>query len=232
MRHVTHMNASCHAYEWVMPDIWMSHVHIWISHIAYTSHVTHMHESCRTCEWVLSHVWMSHVTRVNESCNTCEWVMSHIWRSHTREWIITHTSLWQIQPIPLGVTFSKAQSSELERLFCHVSVKRNVRDLSCELWNSIRKCHPKWDWLYIRIYNSKWLIHLYMTWIMPGHEWAICSFTSCEWSICSCVCTDVQQQMCCDLLLDMNELCAHVYTDIQQQMCWHLCHRRHSTFAE
>jgi len=53
-----------------------------------------------------------------------------------------------LQPIPLGVTFSKAQSSKLERLVCHVSVKRDVRALSFELLNSIRKCHPKWDWLY------------------------------------------------------------------------------------
>ena len=54
-----------------------------------------------------------------------------------------------IQPIPLGVTFSKAQSSKLERLFCHISLKRHVQALSFELWNSIRKCHPKWDRLYI-----------------------------------------------------------------------------------
>ena len=37
-------------------------------------------------------------------------------------------------PIPLGVTFSKAQSSKLEGLFCHVSVKRDVRAMSFELW--------------------------------------------------------------------------------------------------
>ena len=47
------------------------------------------------------------------------------------------TSRWrysQIQPI-----------SQLERLFCHVSVKRDVQALIFELWNSIRKCHPKWN---------------------------------------------------------------------------------------
>jgi len=55
-----------------------------------------------------------------------------------------------IQPIPLGVTFSKAQSSKFERLFCHVSLKRDHRALSFELWNSIRKCHPKWDRLYMQ----------------------------------------------------------------------------------
>jgi len=49
---------------------------------------------------------------------------------------------------PLGVTFSKTQSSKLECLFCHVSGKRDFRALSFELWNSIRKCHSKWDWLY------------------------------------------------------------------------------------
>ena len=53
-----------------------------------------------------------------------------------------------VQPIPLGVTFSKAQNSKLERLFCRNSVKRDVRALSFELWNSVRKCHPRWDWLY------------------------------------------------------------------------------------
>jgi len=54
-----------------------------------------------------------------------------------------------IQPIPLGVTFSKAQSSKLEGLFCHVWVKRDVRALSFELGNSIRKCDRKWDWRYM-----------------------------------------------------------------------------------
>ena len=52
-----------------------------------------------------------------------------------------------VQPIPLGVTFSKAQSSKFERLFCHISVKEDVRTWSFELWNSIRTCHPKCDWL-------------------------------------------------------------------------------------
>jgi len=44
------------------------------------------------------------------------------------------------------------ESSKLERLFCHVSVKRDVRALSFELGNSIRKCHPKWDRLYVTQY--------------------------------------------------------------------------------
>jgi len=57
--------------------------------------------------------------------------------------------LIKVQPIALGVSFSKDQSSKFEHLFCHVSVKREVRALSFELWNNIWKCHPKWDRLHI-----------------------------------------------------------------------------------
>ena len=70
MSHVTHMNESCHTYEWVMSHIWMRHV-------------TNMNESCHTYECVMSHIWMSHVTHMNESCQTYEWVMSHIWMTHS-----------------------------------------------------------------------------------------------------------------------------------------------------
>jgi len=41
---------------------------------------------------------------------------------------VTH----KVQSIPLGVTFSKAQSSKLEHLFYHVSVKRDVRPVIFE----------------------------------------------------------------------------------------------------
>jgi len=63
-RYVTHMNESCHTYEWVMAHIWMSHG-------------THMNESLHTHEWVMAHIWMSHVTHMNESCHTYEWVIAH-----------------------------------------------------------------------------------------------------------------------------------------------------------
>jgi len=83
-------------------------------------------------------------------CISCH--MSHLFACHifllTRHIFlrVTFFCLWHdIQPIPLGVSFSKAQSSKLERLRCHVSVKRDLRALSFELWNSIRKCHSKWD---------------------------------------------------------------------------------------
>ena len=101
LSHVTHMNESLHAYEWVMSRIWMSHV-------------THVNEPCRRCGRVLSHIWIIHVTHVHEiespymnfrvhfssycshstavlqcvavCCNA--WVMSH-------KWDMTH--LWNLE---------------------------------------------------------------------------------------------------------------------------------------
>ena len=50
----------------------------------------------------------------------------------------------------VGLHFRKFfQSSKLkvERLFSPKHGKRDVQAWSSELWNSIQKCHPKWDWL-------------------------------------------------------------------------------------
>ena len=70
MRHITHMNESCHTYECVMSQIWMSHIN-------------HMNESCNTYKCVMSQIWMSHMwaleshshlhtfpAHMNESCHT------------------------------------------------------------------------------------------------------------------------------------------------------------------
>jgi len=102
-----------------------------------------------------------------------------------------------VQPIPLGVTFSKAQNSKLERLFCHVSVKRDVRALSFELWNSIRKCHPTWDWVYEQETWCKWRVStstytcimlidiyastyvcIYMSQQVTGYTWHVSTYIS------------------------------------------------------
>jgi len=96
--HVTHIDESCHTYEWFVSHIWINRVthmndschtyELVMSHI-WMSLVTHMNESCHTYESVMSHIWMIHgtprmsyVTHKNESCYTCERAMSHIWMSH------------------------------------------------------------------------------------------------------------------------------------------------------
>jgi len=53
-----------------------------------------------------------------------------------------------VQPITLVVTFSKAVSklkAQSSNVSCVTLVKRDVRALSFELCNCLRKCHPKWD---------------------------------------------------------------------------------------
>jgi len=123
MPSVTHINESCHPYEWVMTRIWLSHVmsHMRMSHVAHKnesrhiykwvmwhirmSHVTHKYEPCHTHlrtrgPWythksVMTHIWMRHVTHMTESCHTYEWVTSHIWMSHvTRMNESRHTYEW------------------------------------------------------------------------------------------------------------------------------------------
>ena len=67
MSHVTHMNESCHTYEWVVSHIWMRHV-------------TNTNELCHTYERVISHVGMRHVTHRNVTWTT-QWLcvrMRHI----------------------------------------------------------------------------------------------------------------------------------------------------------
>ena len=58
MRHVPHMNESCHAYEWVM-----SHIHM--------SHATHINNSDHMYEWFTSRICMSHVTHTRTHTETC-----------------------------------------------------------------------------------------------------------------------------------------------------------------
>ena len=55
---------------------------------------------------------------------------------------IQSIKLIKLQSIPLGVSFSKAQSSKLERLFRHVSVKREVRALNFELETAFENVAP------------------------------------------------------------------------------------------
>jgi len=62
-RHAIDMNERCHADEWVMSHIWMSHVTN-VNKSCYTyEQVTHTNESCHTYE--MSHIWISHATNTS-----------------------------------------------------------------------------------------------------------------------------------------------------------------------
>ena len=140
MSHVTHMNESCHTYEWVMSHIWMGHVthmneschtYAWVmSHIR-MHHVTHMNKSCYTYECVMSHIWMSHVTYMNASCHTYEWVMSHI-RITVLNVLAQNPRNWSYKFPPPGLKVAKAR------------FQRFLEAKMCYLNRQIREFHANW----------------------------------------------------------------------------------------
>ena len=78
MSHVTHMNESCHTYEWVMSRrhaIHLRHLVLRLDTRWRMSHVTHMNESCHTYEWVMSRRHAMHlrhlVLRLDTSWRKC-----------------------------------------------------------------------------------------------------------------------------------------------------------------
>jgi len=97
----------------------------------------------------------NHSYNVNREHNTFADIIQHLTRTlrfhdtQTLQYTVNLTidkiqsmKLIKVQSIPLGVTFSKPQSSKLEHLSCHVAVKRKVRALSFELKTAFDNVTP------------------------------------------------------------------------------------------
>jgi len=177
IRHVTHINASCHmnpschTYECTMWHLWMCHVTC-----MNVGHVTHMNESCHSefgKERMKLVRQMSHVTWVmsHESCYTCEWGMCHVWMSYSTakfarsrwsssdKWVMSRVT-WVMEHVWMGHVTRMNESCrsecgkermELERQMSHVT------------------CHTSHGTCVTRV-----------TWVMEHVEWV----TSCtrEWA--------------------------------------------------
>jgi len=73
MSHVTHMNESCHKYQWVMPHICVT----LMSHV--TGLMLYLEQSCHAYRWVMSHVWTSHpFIRATWLIDMCDMIHSHV----------------------------------------------------------------------------------------------------------------------------------------------------------
>jgi len=72
MSHVKRMNEPWYAYEWVMS-------HKQIRHVTHMNESCHTDKSAVDRKMIVAVTWINHVTRVNESCDTYEWDMSHVW---------------------------------------------------------------------------------------------------------------------------------------------------------
>jgi len=141
MSHVTFMNESCHAYEWVTYE--------WVM-----SHFCPMNASCHADEWVMSHVSMRHVSLIHESWYSHECVTSHVSLGHitqTNESCHTYfghfelfvlqttprTSRWVMSHMPRMNESRHANLRHLEHLFyeekpTHVNASRQP----CLVWLS------------------------------------------------------------------------------------------------
>jgi len=154
------------------------------------------------------------------------------------------SSLLFIHPIPRGVTFSNAVS-KLKAQSANVSFHWNVAKETFELWVlSFRKCHPKWDWLYIHMLMHTWCIHMLMhiclstwcihmlidvicsKWLVHGH---ICRYTSRVSSRLSmCIHTYVDTYMYIYMLIHIHvcwmiHVCVWTYrSDWIQVTCWYI----------
>jgi len=93
IKHVTHMNESCHTYGLVMLHIRMGR----------GSQVTHMNESGNACKWFMPHNWKIHIAHMNETCHTYARVICQMWMRHVTNMneargcicIVTHLHVWR-----------------------------------------------------------------------------------------------------------------------------------------
>ena len=80
--YITRMNESCHAYEWAMSHVWMSHATrmkaLRASHTCLWVHAISLNVPCHAYAWVTSHI-------LNELCHAYAWVTSHILKIHVTD---------------------------------------------------------------------------------------------------------------------------------------------------
>jgi len=225
MSHVTHMNGSCHACEWVMSHMWMRHD----THVNVKSHHTYLitrrlgsrnvNESRHTCKYVMSHMWISHdvkmgsVIHVNESCHTFEWFMPHMWISnvthvdesyYTCEYVMSH--VWKSH-----ATHANVSSHTCEWVMTCVCVMSHM-------WISnvtrLNESHHTCECVISHVWTSRFVAwkgvmsHMWknMTRRQFGSAWAAvrvraqqCEFVSSSSSSCS---THVKTSChCCDYIM-------------------------------
>jgi len=168
MSHVTHMNESCHTYEWVMS-------HIWMGHVTHTNESCHT-ESCHTYEWVMSHIGMSRVTHRNESCHTYKRVMSHIGMSHVtqRNESASFLGVTSHERVPTYEYVEHIYTYKSIRLYSCETLSRRTREwVKSHIWMShvthtneschiYESCHT-YEWVMSHIWKS----HI---WIQTGWE--------------------------------------------------------------
>jgi len=171
IRHVTHINASCHTYQWVILLIWISHV-------------TQLDASCHTYECVLSNIPMRHFTDMNESCHTIRCVMSHISVSH----VMSHAqvSWWSHTRIPThAYTCSHAPTRTLHKWRLHIMYFFSP----FSFWFNI--CASVYMYVCMSVYVSVCLcVCIFIRWYVCVRMWVFfcCTYVRvCMWVFFCCM---------------------------------------------
>jgi len=143
-----HILKKTHTYEWVMSQMWMSHV-------------THMNRKTSFLRarstsglrilvsryvWVMAHIWVSHVTHMNESCHTYGWVMSVIAPTYchvTHKWVMSH--IWMSHDV------SPAHMCAIEPAYCntlatHCTTLHHTASHCTTLHHTAPHCNTLWSW--------------------------------------------------------------------------------------
>jgi len=186
MSHVTHINESRHAYEWVMPLMNEScYTYEWAMASMNESRHTYDTDRCQMggclrretlfewdslslfpfffCRWlwwllsVRSHIWMNHHTHLNESWHTYERVMAHIRMSHVAHVDKScHTYKWVMSHIWMS----------------HVTHITYIGAQWRGLCNEICLC--RWLWWHFSFMPHIWMSHVaHMNESCHTYEWVM-----------------------------------------------------------
>ena len=137
MSHVTHMNESCHTYEWVVPHKKARCLHAeeescppYVKEESCRPYVEAMWVTLSMCDkGVMSYIRMRHITHMDESCHAYKLLMPHIRMSHATQesrclhveeescrpyveesWVMSHiSSMWRRS---YAATYGRVMSHE------------------------------------------------------------------------------------------------------------------------
>jgi len=82
-------------------------------------------------------------------------VTLRIWTRFSRVWLATD---YPICSVIFESSFQRSKQT-VERLYCKISVQRDLRALSFELWEDFSNCHSKWERLKFSNVNSLVTVH-------------------------------------------------------------------------
>jgi len=162
MRHVSHMNASCHiSYVYTYSYLW----HMWIflsaimSHMHMSYHRSHINEP--------HHIWMSHVT--------AEWVMSHMYMSYHICDVAQYHILWRGTFV--CDTLCDIVTSHISAIMSHMHMSYHISHLNVPCHKCTNHVTNKCCLTHVNESHHKWMSRVAFQWVrshmnVSHHKWS------------------------------------------------------------